>query len=344
MQPPPQDPTNPPSGQSSPYARSDQPSFAPLPSSPEYAPILSPVSSDYPSERRYYGEPPRSDGPVTRQPADRDKVIDGPPNLPGPSSPWRTLALVLLVTAVIFAGMTALLLTHRSVPLVEIGGSTSIATPVGSTPTISGTPTEVTSTTTSTNNYSAALPGLGCDTNGGTWTEQGLDGISCPNSTGTELVINASGTRGYLYLQLPNDRAFLSSNTISVTSTLGDNANGYQTKCVGLAEQDVNTGYSAEYCNNGQWFIASISSGGVILQTLHKSVTTTMTTVEISLTFQKTTLSFSVDNNIVDTIGISSIQPAKVAIVYDCVGYGAGSTIGGNYLLVSGFSYTTLSS
>ena len=192
--------------------------------------------------------------------------------------------------------------------------------------------------------YSADLPGPGCDTKGGIWTPKGLDGISCPSQSGTALVINATGARGYLFLQLPNNQAFTPNNTLSITATLGENANGYQAKCVGLAEVDANAGFSAEFCNTGQWFIYSISSDGGILQTLDKNVSNTLTAAQISLTISGSKLTFSVNSTPVDTISITPIQPARVAIVYDCVGYGAGSTIGGNYLLVNGFVYSPASS
>ncbi len=191
--------------------------------------------------------------------------------------------------------------------------------------------------------YSTTRPGLICDTSGGVWKPQNLDGVSCPPSTtGTQLVINNSGSRGYLYLQqLPHNQTFSSSNTISTTAVLGGTASGYQTKCIGLAEKDANTGYSVEYCNTGAWFIASISSGGTILHKLDHGVVTTLTTATISLTLNGTTLSFSIENNVVDTINISTLQPGEVGIVYDCVGYGAYQTIGGNYLLVQNFNYKT---
>ena len=191
--------------------------------------------------------------------------------------------------------------------------------------------------------YSASLPGPGCDTNGGIWTPKGLDGISCPSQSGTELVINASGARGYLFLQLANNQAFTPNNTISIAGTLGDNASGYQAKCVGLAEVDANTGFSAEFCNTGQWFIYSISSGGSILQTLAKNVSNTLTAAAISLTIKGSMLTFSLNGAPVDALSMAPLQPIKVAIVYDCVGYGASSTINGNYVLVTGFSYTPLS-
>lgn len=217
-------------------------------------------------------------------------------------------------------------------------GATQGAQPT-SVPT-NGTPTAPLSYT-----YSAALPGSLCDTNGGIWTPQALDGVSCPTQTGTELIINAGGTRGYLYFQLPNNRAFLSNNKINVTGTLGATSSGYQTKCLGLAEQDANTGYSVEYCNTGQWFIYSIASGGSVIQPpLAKNVANALTTASISMTLEGTTLTFSINNAVVDTLSISPIRPTKTAIVYNCVGYGANQTIGGNYLLVNSFSYAIQSS
>ncbi len=213
----------------------------------------------------------------------------------------------------------------------------------GATATPGANPTATATLTSSSGTYSATLPGPGCDTSGGIWTPQGLDGVSCPTQSGTELVINATGARGYLYLQLPNNQAFSPNNTISVAGTLGDNGSGYQTKCIGLAELDANTGYSAEYCNTGQWSIYSISSGGSIIQTLAKNVSNVLTAAEISLSLKGSMLTFSINNAAVDAISITPIQPARVAIVYDCVGYGASSTINGNFLLVNGFSYTPTS-
>ncbi|HEY0753910.1 MAG TPA: hypothetical protein VGD98_08125 [Ktedonobacteraceae bacterium] len=190
--------------------------------------------------------------------------------------------------------------------------------------------------------YSTTQPGVICDKNGGVWNAQNLDGINCPTTAGTQLIINVGGSRGYLDLQqLPHNQAFSSNNTLTVTGVLGGIASGYQTKCIGLAERDANGGYSAEYCNNGAWFIASLSSGGTILNKLEKGVVTMLTTVTISLALNGTTLSFSVENNAISTASISTLQPTKVAIVYDCVGYGANQTINGNYLLVQDFSYKT---
>lgn len=190
--------------------------------------------------------------------------------------------------------------------------------------------------------YSASLPGSLCDTNGGKWTPQALDGVTCPTQAGTELIIDTGGTHGYLFLQLPNNKPFVSNNKISVTGTLGGVNSGYQTKCVGLAEKSADSGYAVEYCNTGQWFIYSLAGGGSIIQTpLAKNVTNALTSATIAMTIDATTLTFSVNNALIDTLSISPLQPTDAAIVYNCVGYGANQTIGGNYLLVDNFSYMT---
>jgi len=228
----------------------------------------------------------------------------------------------------------------RSLPTATNTSSAVVVTPSPVVPTPTPTPTP----------YSATEPGFHCDSNGGVWSArpQNIDGVNCPNATGTQLVINTSGTRGYLYFQqLPHNQPFSSNNAVSITGVLGGTASGYATKCVGLAEQDTNTGYLVEYCNTGAWFVASISGGGGILNKLETGTIAAETTAKISFTLEGGKLSFSIDgnepNNVIDTTNISSLQPIEVAIVYDCVGYGAYQAIGGNYLLVHDFSYTALS-
>lgn len=68
-----------------------------------------------------------------------------------------------------------------------------------------------------------------------------------------------------------------------------------------------------------------------------------LTTATISLVLTGTTLSFSVEKNVIGTATIPTFQPTSIAIVYDCVGYDAYQTINGNYLLVQDFSYKTAS-
>ena len=199
--------------------------------------------------------------------------------------------------------------------------ATATLTTGSTTPTPGTTATTVTGTTTS---YSATQPGPGCDSNGGTWTPQGISKITC----GTQISVSASNGRGYLSLQLPNNQAFAPNNTIGVTGALQGGSD-----CVGLAEQSANAGYLAEYCNDGNWHIYSISGTGAIVKTLTQSITSTRSSEQLSLSINGTSLSFSIDTE-VHKISISAIQPTKVAITY-LTGYYGGT------VTVTNFSYTT---
>ena len=259
---------------------------------------------------------------------------DGPNSPPPERKRGRKGLVALLVIAVIvvlvgggFGGFyfytshSKPVVASHSTPTVGVT-ATPVATSAPATPTVgtTATPASTTNATTTpggvSNSYSATQPGPGCDTNGGTWTPQGISKITC----GTTIYVNSPNSRGYLYLQLPNNKAFSSNNSIGITGTLQNNGDSVG-NCVGLAEQDANTGFLVEYCNDGRWYIYSISSGGAIVQTLAKNITSTRTSEQISLTLKGTTLSFSIDNEI-HNISISPIQPTRIAITYFAGVYG----------------------
>ena len=201
------------------------------------------------------------------------------------------------------------------------------ATPAATANSSSATPSITATPAVTANAYSAIQPGPGCDTNGGTWTPQDIGKITC----GTQITINSSNSRGYLYLQLPNNQPFSSNNTIGITGGL----NGYSDSvgnCVGLAEQGVKSGFLVEYCYDGRWYIYSISSTGAIVQTLAKNITSTRTSEQLSLALKGTSLSFTIDSE-VHIINVSPLQPTKVAITYFAGG-------GGESVTVTNFSYT----
>lgn len=209
-----------------------------------------------------------------------------------------------------------------TVTTVDTATATATLTSGSTTPTQSTTATTVTG---STNSYSATQPGPGCDSNGGTWTPQGISKITC----GTQISVNSANARGYLSLQLPNNQTFSPNNSIGITGTLtGSN------DCVGLAEQDANAGYLVEYCNDGNWHIYSISSTGAIVKTLAQSITSTRSNEQLSLSIKGTSLTFSIDSE-VHKINISAIQPTKVAVTYVTPYYYGGT------VTITNFSYTT---
>ena len=255
-----------------------------------------------------------------------------------PRNIWKMATLVMSIVALIAILLAVFAFNLPRTTAQKVVATTPVATSITQQPTTAATsvtqqPTAgATGTATAQpaagNDYSAIQPGPGCDTNGGTWTPQGIDNITC----GTQIAVNAPNSRGYLYFQLPNNKAFSANNTIGVTTALAGYADSVG-NCTGLAEEDANTGFLVEYCNDGRWFIHSISSGGAIIQTLGKNVTSVKTPDEISLTLKGTTLSLSRDTEVLDTVTIAPIHPIKVAITYS-------TGPGGESVTISNFSYT----
>jgi hypothetical protein len=240
----------------------------------------------------------------------------------------------MTVLTIIFAATTYLAYNHIINPPANgsASASTAVATPgtqqtLTSVATVSSTPTSSASTPSS-NDYSTTQPGPGCDKSGGTWTPKGsITNITCGTVTS-----DPTSTWGYLYFQLPSNRAFSANNEISIAggNLATDTESGYN--CLGLAEQDANMGFLGTYCGNGKWFIYSISNTGAIIQTLNQGITSTRTAEQISLAIQGTTLSLSIDTEIYKA-SISSIQPIQVAI--------AVSEPGDASISIENFSYIT---
>jgi len=216
-------------------------------------------------------------------------------------------------------GITATTAPTQSTTATPASTTTTSSSTPGTTPTTSGSPL---------NSYSATQPGPGCDTGGGTWTPQGISNITC----GTTITVSSSNSRGYLYLQLPNNGAFSANNSIGVTGNVNGN---YGTNCVGLAELGANAGYLVEYCSDGGWHIYSISSTGAVVKTLDQSITSTRSSEQLSLTLKGTTLTFTIDSE-AHSITVSPIQPTKVAATL--------FVAGGSNVTITNFSYITPSS
>jgi hypothetical protein len=210
---------------------------------------------------------------------------------------WKTATLVLFISNVVFA-TTTLLASYHIINL-PVPRFTRNTTAQYSMP-ISGT-------------YSAIQPGPGCDKGGGIWTPEDppIDKITC----GTTVSIGSSQTRGYLYFQLPNNEAFSPNNSIGVIGSV-QSSSGWNDDCLGLSEQSDDTGFLAEYCSNGNWFIHSILSTGIITQTLNKGITSTRNGEKLALTLQGTTLSFAIDSETYQVKSITPIKPVKAAITY----------------------------
>ena len=356
-----QDPMNP-NRQSSSYSQSGQPSdpLSDFPSStgqgyqpspyprtdPQFAPPPPQSSSQRgypPGEEAYYNQRPQDGRPITGYQAGSQGKLDVPPVTPKQRNVWRVISLILFILVLILATTTTLLLTHPFSPASQPVGQATPAQATGqpgvqkaptSVATQAAQATQATSTTSTSNNYVAAQPGPGCDTGEGMWTPQGFSNIAC----GTQLTNAAAGTPGYLYFQLPHNEAFSGNNEISIAggSLINGNFGGYD--CLGLAEQDANTGLLVEYCGNGSWSINSISSAGAVIKTLSQGLTSERQSEQLSLTLNGTALSFSVDAE-KHTANIPLLQPVKAAIM------ASQSTTPSHVIAVpvQNFSYTTLS-
>lgn len=213
-----------------------------------------------------------------------------------------------------------------------------LVTSTSSSPIPTATSTPIPETTPTSTNYSAPHPGSGCDTGGGTWTMQGF---STPFTCDTELSVTSSNARAYLFFHLPKDEAFSPNNRIGITGTFV-----YMGQyCFGLVEQDAKAGYLGEYCNNGEWFIYSISSAGAIIGTLKQGISpgpgvNVQFSKAIALTLQGATLTFSIGSSEMYNVTISPIQPVSVAITY--LAKDVGRTPGS--MTVNNFGYTVVSS
>lgn len=313
--------------QPSPYPQTE-PQFAPPP------PLSSPQGSYPLGEEAYYRQKSQDGGPITQYRASTQGKLDVPPVPPKPRNAWKVVSLALFILVLILATATTTLVLTRPSSSVgqQIGQTvpTSVATQPIAVPT--SAPTQAAQPTpSSSNNYSAPQPGPGCDTSGGAWTPQGITNFSC----GTQVVPVAARTWGYLYLQLPNNAPFAANNKITVSA---DFSNSDSVGCIGLAEQDTNTGVLVSYCASGKWAISLISSNkGAVTQTLMNNVTATKRNTTISLTMNGNALTFAIDTE-THQYTITPIQPVKVAIGFNddtC------ATCFVPYVMANNFSYIT---
>jgi hypothetical protein len=347
MQPSSQDPINT-TGQPSPSFSSDPPSqFRPdtvySASNPyERSSYTQPASPPPPPENY----PPYGDGgPATQQAARRDEKPRTSPQPPKRNG-WKIVSLFLFILVLILgATTTASLLTHatsqqapHATPVPTTAQSVLQATP---TATQNSTGTTATPSAGATltpagplTNYNAPQPGPSCDPNGGVWTPYPV-GVISNIQCGTSIAIGASQTRGYLGLQLPG-KTFASTNKIEVATTLPAIGDTQIDNCVGLVEQDANTGYLAELCNNGRWSLYSIGSSGAIIKTLSSNITAAQSNETLDLTFKGTTLTFTIAGDTqAHTVTLSSpLQPVTVGIAVYHTNANWGQT-------VDNFSYVT---
>lgn len=240
------------------------------------------------------------------------------------TSERRTTVLVAILVAVIGAAatITAAIIGHAQgqkeatpVPTVTVTASqTATVTSTGTdTPSPAQPPPK-------TYTYSASQPGPGCDGNGATWTEDDIK-----FNSGCNIEATVQGQYGFLNLALPGGREFSKDNTVSITGSLGNSGDGYDSACIGLQEDGSGDGYLAAYCNNGDWHIYTTS--GEIIDHQIKTGSIPMgingTSYQMILAVSGNTLSLTFYNVNspgtfkVATIKINPFEPTQIGIAYE---------------------------
>jgi hypothetical protein len=168
--------------------------------------------------------------------------------------------------------------------------------------------------------YSTPEPGPGCDRNGATWAEENVQ-----FSSGCEVEASVQGQYGFLNITLPAHKAFTQNNTVSITGSLGNSGDGYDSACLGLEEDGSGSGYLAAYCNDGDWYIYT-TSGEVIghqLTTGSIPMGVNGTTYQMTLTLKASALSLTFNNVSasgafkVATLTITPFEPSQIGIGYE---------------------------
>jgi hypothetical protein len=172
--------------------------------------------------------------------------------------------------------------------------------------------------------YSTSQPGPGCDGKGATWTEENIK-----FSSGCNVEATVQGQYGFLNLALPGGWAFSENNTASITGSLGNSGDGYDSACIGLDEDGSGDGYLAAYCNNGDWHIYT-TSGEVVghqIRTGSIPMGVNGTPYQMMLAVEGSTLSLTF-NNVnapgvfkVVAMKISPFEPTQIGIGYEYGGY-----------------------
>jgi hypothetical protein len=203
----------------------------------------------------------------------------------------------------------------------QVSSSAPSVSPVAAT---SATSTPVAGASSGSYTYSTAEPGPGCDKNGATWTENNVQ-----FSSACEVEATTQNQYGFLNLTPPGGRAFTQDNTVSITGSLGNSGDGYDSACLGLEEDGSAGGYLAAYCNTGDWYIYTTSGEVIGHQVSTGSIPMGVngTTYQMKLALKGGALALTFNNvnapgafKVAD-LTITSFEPTQVGIGYQYGGY-----------------------
>jgi hypothetical protein len=178
-----------------------------------------------------------------------------------------------------------------------------------------------------------------CDPNGGQWKLINLTPGSCGQN------MRPNDNAGYSFATLsafPHGIPLAASNTVTVSGVIADNS-----WCLGPAEGNTSSGYIALLCQNGQWYINSVTGLGTSSPVVGKQLATGSypwdgsTSYDISLSFGagtgKLSVTFTQGSASPLSQSFSTGQFTPVA-----VGYALSNTSGyqGSGVSLGGFQYT----
>ena len=230
--------------------------------------------------------------------------------------------LLVVLTYLILAGAEDWVPFGPTHPAAQTASSASgKPSPVASgvTPVVTKTPPSD-EPSSGTYTYSTPQPGPGCDKNGAMWTESNVQ-----FNNGCAIEATVQNQYGFLNITLPNGRDFNQDNTVSITGSLGNSGDGYDSACLGLEEGGSASGYLAAYCNNGDWYIYTTTREVVGHQVKTGSIPMGVngTTYQMTLALTGGSLSLTF-NNVnapgafnVAVVNITSFEPTQVGIGYE---------------------------
>jgi serine/threonine protein kinase len=256
------------------------------------------------------------------------------------------VALVILIGGGAYLGLSGDG-TPDAAPTIGVGAKAPATASVGSQPSPVGrTSPSVTPSTSATSagdasnsTYSSSEPFPLCDSDGGQWKLINL----IPGSCGQNMEPEADDV-GYSFATLPSiphGVPLTASNTVTLTGEIpGDAFN--DTWCLGSAEGGATSGYIGLICNDGNWYIDSVTGLGTSSPVVGRQVDTGSfpfdgsTSYDISLAFRsgtgKLTITFTQGSASPLTQSFPTGQFTPVAVGYVLNGTGndeSGAQIGG---------------
>jgi hypothetical protein len=298
--------------------------------------------------------------PPIRQLVRIDHEIEGKPVSGSGDSRW------IAITGV----GTVILVLIGTVTYFQVKSGNSNPSAIASSSTTSAAGPATTATTTSASGHSVSAPTSApassfsyvtgdpfplCDTKRAQWTLSGMTSEAGGCAASGTQITTVDGTYGYdTASSFPGLSALPQNSTVTVAGTLPDSADGYHSRCLGVAEGNSSTGYFAYICNSGNWHIVQVTglgSGDVaftpnpVASGQYPFGASDSYTVSLAFSGTRLTLTVSIVGSTASplrqSVRINEFTPTAVGI-----GSGTGDSVipldpAGFYVSISYFSYRT---